>query len=212
MDINQEVFKSPEWSLTDAEVRILAELYLAMDKGKRPSELKEATRLSEPTLHKYLKILELKKLIKKEKIQQPREYPHPVFYTLADNEKAIDFAESSYEWIHKVDREFNELQYVRRVLKVVISKLLNKNIDEIQENSVYELAEEVRQGIAQVLKKRDSAQLSKEDKEFIGYAEYQKEHKIKHGFYGVTDFFIKGVYPSKQRKTQKKEVRKEHER
>lgn len=206
MNINEEVFKSPEGSLTDAEVRILAELYLSMDKGERPSELKEATRMSQPTLHKYLNILVLKQLIKKEISQQPREYPHPVFYTLVDSEKALKFAESSYEWVHQHEGVFNELEYAKRVLRVTLSKLLNKNIDEIPlKNNVYKLAEELRQYIAQALKSRDPTQLKEEDIEFIRIADARKKYEMKNGFYPISDFFTAGVYP-KRKCTKKKQV------
>lgn len=193
--------------VTDAEVRIIEVIYSAMEQGKRPSDIVEDTGFSEPTVHKYLKELVNKKVITRE-VMKSVKYPPPVIYKLAiiekdditleesaNNYRINCFAENCYKWVHSVRYDFNEVQYARQIIRVALSKLQMKNIDEIKGNNTYELAEEFRQYISHTLKSRDPALLREEDKEFIKMADLIKQGKV------VIEFFTTGVYPkSKSRK------------
>lgn len=206
--INPIVLMTPLLELTDAEVRILAALYLAED-GKNFSQLPVDTGFSEPTVSKYLKELVKKKLITREVDILSLKYPPPVIYKVnvvekdakeitdaefANNYKVLNIIENCYKWVHNVRFDFNELQYARHIMRVALSKLQMKDIDEIKGNNTYELAEELRQYISQTLKSRDPVLRREGDKEFIQQADLIQRK-------GGIDFFTAGVYPkSKSRK------------
>ena len=59
---------------------LIMDIALKAEKGLRPSEIKKIINISEPTLHKYLKILVKKKYLIRKENKRANEYPHPVFY------------------------------------------------------------------------------------------------------------------------------------
>ncbi len=86
--------------LIDIEYKILNKI-LKVEKGLRPSEIREICNLTEPTLHKYLKSLcKGKYLVKKLHIKKGV-YPHSVFYSI--NKSIKEFLKMAAEFKDKTE-------------------------------------------------------------------------------------------------------------
>jgi hypothetical protein len=108
--------------LSDIEFRILTTI-LNNKTPCRPSEIKEKCKLTEPTMHKYLKSLVSKKYLIKKISRKANEYPHPVYYHI--NPKNTDLQNmliSGYEpdkdipFSH-VSKAYVKLSIAREILK-----------------------------------------------------------------------------------------------
>lgn len=92
-------------------------------KGLRPSEIKKVSKLTDPTLHKYLKKLVDSEYLIRQEVKRNREYPHPVIYRINENNEELrlllDLPEEyrKGDIFLKISKRYVELSIAKEIIR-----------------------------------------------------------------------------------------------